>query len=441
MKRRIGGSGWIVLAGAGAGGPGAGGPAARRSRRSSAGRSTPSARARTTRTNIRTIVLELRHGRRLPARPGQRRPERLPLGRGAQGQRDELQRRHHAVRAGECPGPQRRHLYIMETGFRERQGISPRYNRIMRFEPRPGLLPGDPGDQRRRARRPSATTRAPGRDRGRTALADPDDPGWAGQLERLLRQAAGRRPGELHGHGRRLLRRLGLQPRQPRLDAPRARPARRGARLPVGEPAGRQRHLLALRHHQRGHDRLRRQHHLRPLHGLRGRRLGALLRRHLRVGRRQRLLRPLLRASTWSTPGTTTGTAWTCPATAARPATSATPTWRRPGNPYDGSTTTRTASPTRRRDGGPGTRIDGPGRRSAPTSSRTTTWRSSRPTYGPLEEPPGLPRRRLVDRRRGHGLDRRVPRRRAPTASPTPATPARATASRPRASRTSTAPT
>jgi hypothetical protein len=39
----------------------------------------------------------------------------------------------------------------------------------------------------------------------------------------------------------------------PRLLAARARPARRGARLPVGEPAGRERDLLALRHHERGH--------------------------------------------------------------------------------------------------------------------------------------------------------------------------------------------
>ena len=30
--------------------------------------------------------------------------------------------------------------YIMETGFRERQGTSPFYNRVMRFEPRPGYF-------------------------------------------------------------------------------------------------------------------------------------------------------------------------------------------------------------------------------------------------------------------------------------------------------------
>ncbi len=34
--------------------------------------------------------------------------------------------------------------YIMETGFRERQGISPYFNRVMRFEPRPGYFQADP---------------------------------------------------------------------------------------------------------------------------------------------------------------------------------------------------------------------------------------------------------------------------------------------------------
>ncbi|TFG85934.1 MAG: hypothetical protein E4H17_04595, partial [Gemmatimonadales bacterium] len=40
---------------------------------------------------------------------------------------------------------------IMETGFRERQGISPRYNRIMRFEPRPGYFQADPTINRGRS--------------------------------------------------------------------------------------------------------------------------------------------------------------------------------------------------------------------------------------------------------------------------------------------------
>jgi hypothetical protein len=34
--------------------------------------------------------------------------------------------------------------YIMETGYRERQGQSPHYNRVMRFEPRPGYFEADP---------------------------------------------------------------------------------------------------------------------------------------------------------------------------------------------------------------------------------------------------------------------------------------------------------
>ncbi|NNE08872.1 MAG: T9SS type A sorting domain-containing protein [Gemmatimonadetes bacterium] len=34
--------------------------------------------------------------------------------------------------------------YIMETGFRERQGLSPLFDRVMRFEPRPGFFQADP---------------------------------------------------------------------------------------------------------------------------------------------------------------------------------------------------------------------------------------------------------------------------------------------------------
>ena len=69
--------------------------------------------------------------------------------------------------------------YIMETGFRERQAISPSHNRVMRFEPRPGLLPGRSRDQHRRSPAMSNDPRTWPRswpDR----LLDPDDPGWAG---------------------------------------------------------------------------------------------------------------------------------------------------------------------------------------------------------------------------------------------------------------------
>jgi hypothetical protein len=41
--------------------------------------------------------------------------------------------------------------YIMETGFRERQGISPYEDRIMRFEPRPGYFQPDPNINRGRS--------------------------------------------------------------------------------------------------------------------------------------------------------------------------------------------------------------------------------------------------------------------------------------------------
>ncbi len=38
--------------------------------------------------------------------------------------------------------------FIMETGFRERQGVSPFFNRVMRFEPRPGYFQVDPAINR-----------------------------------------------------------------------------------------------------------------------------------------------------------------------------------------------------------------------------------------------------------------------------------------------------
>jgi hypothetical protein len=41
--------------------------------------------------------------------------------------------------------------YIMETGYRERQGTSPYFNRIMRFEPRPGYFQPDPAINRGRS--------------------------------------------------------------------------------------------------------------------------------------------------------------------------------------------------------------------------------------------------------------------------------------------------
>jgi hypothetical protein len=69
--------------------------------------------------------------------------------------------------------------YIMETGFRERQGVSPHFNRVMRFEPRPGYIQPDPGLNPARSPAISNDPRTwpnswPDRSN------DPDDPGWRG---------------------------------------------------------------------------------------------------------------------------------------------------------------------------------------------------------------------------------------------------------------------
>ena len=69
--------------------------------------------------------------------------------------------------------------YIMETGFRERQGISPAHNRVMRFEPRPGYIQSDPTLNPGRSPALSNDPRTwPNRWPDR--LDDPDDPGWDG---------------------------------------------------------------------------------------------------------------------------------------------------------------------------------------------------------------------------------------------------------------------
>jgi len=69
--------------------------------------------------------------------------------------------------------------FIMETGFRERQGTSPFRNRDMRFEPRPGYL------QEQEALNPGwspAISNDPRTwpDTWPNRLDDPDDPGWPG---------------------------------------------------------------------------------------------------------------------------------------------------------------------------------------------------------------------------------------------------------------------
>ncbi len=69
--------------------------------------------------------------------------------------------------------------YIMETGFRERQGISPFFNRVMRFEPRPGYFQADPTINAGRSPAISNDPRTwPGE--WPDKMNDPDDPGWRG---------------------------------------------------------------------------------------------------------------------------------------------------------------------------------------------------------------------------------------------------------------------
>ncbi len=73
-------------------------------------------------------------------------------------------------------------VYLMETGFRERQEVDPQYNRVMRFEPRPGYFQADPTINRGRSPAMSNDPRTwpptwPDR------VNDPDDPGWSGSWD------------------------------------------------------------------------------------------------------------------------------------------------------------------------------------------------------------------------------------------------------------------
>lgn len=71
-------------------------------------------------------------------------------------------------------------LYVMETGFRERQAISPGANRVMRFEPRPGYF--QPNPDLNPARSPAISNdRRTWPDSWPDRLLDPDDPGWEGR--------------------------------------------------------------------------------------------------------------------------------------------------------------------------------------------------------------------------------------------------------------------
>jgi hypothetical protein len=68
-------------------------------------------------------------------------------------------------------------VFIMETGFRERQGISPYTNRQMRFEPRPGFFQADPSINQGRSPALSNDPRT-WPDYWPDRTNDPDDPGW-----------------------------------------------------------------------------------------------------------------------------------------------------------------------------------------------------------------------------------------------------------------------
>ncbi len=69
--------------------------------------------------------------------------------------------------------------YIMETGYRERQALSPYLNRIMRFEPRPGYFEPSPSVNPARSPAISSDPRTWPR-KWPDKLDDPSDPGWGG---------------------------------------------------------------------------------------------------------------------------------------------------------------------------------------------------------------------------------------------------------------------
>ncbi len=89
--------------------------------------------------------------------------------------------------------------YIMETGYRERQGQSPFHNRVMRFEPRPaynrvgswvGYFQPDPNINKGRSPAISNDPRT-WPDYWIDKLDDPDDPGWPGSWDGYFGKAPG----------------------------------------------------------------------------------------------------------------------------------------------------------------------------------------------------------------------------------------------------------
>ncbi len=84
--------------------------------------------------------------------------------------------RYHAV--GDSSGSWR---YVMETGYRERQAFDP-YNRMMRYEPRPGYFQPDPLINVGRSPAMSHDPRT-WPDSWPDKANDPDDPGWPGSWD------------------------------------------------------------------------------------------------------------------------------------------------------------------------------------------------------------------------------------------------------------------
>ena len=69
--------------------------------------------------------------------------------------------------------------YIWETGYRERQGLSPWYNRVMRFEPRPGYFEANPAINKGRSPAVSSDSLT-WPDFWPDKQGDTSDPGWRG---------------------------------------------------------------------------------------------------------------------------------------------------------------------------------------------------------------------------------------------------------------------
>ena len=152
--------------------------------------------------NMRTVFWNYGMVGDYPARSRQRGSQRLPLGRGAQGQRHELQRRRHALRPGQDHPDQRRGRLHHGNGVPRAAGHQPLLQPGHAFRAPAGLFPGRSRPSIRAGPRPSATTRGPGPISGPTGWTTSTDPGLVRFLERLFRQADRGRPGKLHGHGR-----------------------------------------------------------------------------------------------------------------------------------------------------------------------------------------------------------------------------------------------